>query len=149
MVIRMQRMSFLVCLILAVPAWSGLGDRVVLPQGVSTEGAHSKLNATVPYIVNERSYHSIQIKEYVRNDGIVFAVTWSGIGHPDMQEILGSFHGSYESSQSRLKLSRHTRSFAIKEADLVVKRFGHLRNLRGQAYVPSLLPSGFDLGELQ
>ncbi len=89
------------------------------------------------------------MKEYLNSDGVVFAVSWSGLGAPNFAEIFGSYYAEY---QAQVKARIHGRSrnrLHLEGASLVVSNIGHGSSMMGLAYVPSLLPPGVAPEDLQ
>lgn len=122
-----------------------LGDRVApaqLPAGVQGKAA-------VAYEVRTRQENAVEIKEYVSRDGFVFAVSWRGVAEPNLSELLGSYFAEYDRGFRANRPSQRTRkSIVVESEQVVVKRFGHMRDLRGVAWVPSLVPAQVNVEEL-
>ncbi|MFN8945583.1 MAG: DUF2844 domain-containing protein [Pseudobdellovibrionaceae bacterium] len=99
------------------------------------------------------------IKEYANSDGLVFAVTWKGIKKPDLELLFGSYYDEYERSE-KIELEKNQqiqrqghrknrlKSMEIRTSKIKVQRSGHMRAIRGKAFVPSLLPQGFTEGDI-
>lgn len=81
------------------------------------------------------------IKEYVANDGIVFAVTWAGPFLPDLQELLGASFGSLKTESARLPKAGRGQVVA-NGSDVTVESTGRMRAFRGRAWIHSKLPAG-------
>ncbi len=78
----------------------------------------------------------ITVKEFSAA-GKVFAVAWSGVRNPDLQQLLGSYFTKFKVSKpSYTSLT----SREIKDSDLVVRTSGVVGDFHGIAYIPSLLP---------
>lgn len=85
------------------------------------------------------------IREYVSADGIVFAVSWNTRFKPRLSELLGRYHEGYAAAASEaLKRPGIQRQSVLRAQDLVVNSTSHLNVFSGRAYVPSLVPAGFD-----
>jgi hypothetical protein len=92
--------------------------------------------------------HSVMIKEFVGQDGSVFAVSWRGLTNPDLQTLLGHFYSDYHAADAQVpKGRRHVRQ-AIETSDIVVLHAGHFPHLRGHAYIKSKLPAGWHMEDL-
>ena len=89
------------------------------------------------------------VKQYLSGSGVVFAVTWKGLAHPDLRRLLGTYWPEYQRSHSASLKKPGQRSRRLASAQLVVEQSGHMRALSGRAYVPSLLPEGLSLDDLQ
>jgi len=87
------------------------------------------------------------VTEYANAAGTVFAITWKGPFKPDLQQLLGSYFAPYVQAASaqpqQLNLS------LVKGSDIVVHSAGRMRGFFGLAWVPSLVPPGFDPSMLQ
>lgn len=90
-----------------------------------------------------------KINEYVNIDDVVFAVSWNGPTMPNLQQLLGSTY--FDRYTTELAASKHAARgpILIQQSDFVIHSGGRLRAFSGKAYVPSLLPAGFDLDEIQ
>jgi hypothetical protein len=89
------------------------------------------------------------IHEYVSRSGRVFAVTWNAQLPPNLRQLFGSYFGSYHDAVvARSAPGRH-RQVSVVRPDLVVQAIGRVRAFQGVAYVPSLVPVGFDLSNLK
>lgn len=145
-------MAVLVGLVaLNLPALASLGGRV---DSVEADRAHMKASITVTsnenYTVDQiQAPEGTVVDEYVSATGTVFAIAWHGRFVPDMQQILGAYFGQYSAAlQSQEKHYGH-RPLNIRQPELVVQTGGHMRDYMGRAYVPSLLPQGFDPDQIQ
>jgi hypothetical protein len=134
-----------------LPALASLGGNV---DSVGADRAH--MNASVKVTPNGSvNVQEIQgpagtvVNEYVSPTGSVFAVAWHGHFLPDMQQIMGSYFDQYSAAlQSQEKhFGRHPLN--IKQSGIVVQTGGHMRDYFGRAYIPSLLPQGFDPDQIQ
>lgn len=101
------------------------------------------------YSVHELESGSVTVREYVSPSGTVFAIAWNGTAHPDLDTLLGSYAGEYHRAQRATprQPGRHPRK--VVGDRVVVERWGHMRNLRGRAYAPALLPDGVTPDEIQ
>jgi len=101
------------------------------------------------YTVQEITTESATIREYITSSGIVFAVAWNGISHPDLTLLLGSFVGDFQQAQQKMARQRGQRQSRVKGDRVVVEKWGHMRNLQGRAYLPELLPAGVTVDEIK
>ena len=101
------------------------------------------------YTVQEISSDSVAIREYISPSGAVFGIAWNGLIHPDLTLLLGSYTGEYQKSMRQTHRKPGSRFSQIKTDRIVVEKWGHMRNLRGRAYVPSLVPSGVTIDEIK
>lgn len=118
----------------------------------SVEADRKALSATNPpvrqmvfdgYSVAEITSGTTSICEYISPEGIVFGIAWSGPVHPDLTQLLGSYHDEYVIALQQTPRKHGTRHSRIETASgLVVERWGRMRSLKGRAYVPDLTPYG-------
>ncbi|MDA8083000.1 MAG: DUF2844 domain-containing protein [Nitrospiraceae bacterium] len=111
-------------------------DRLALAAHQRTVTSHAG------FTVHEIQSGSVTVREYVSPSGIVFGLGWDGLIHPDLTKLLGTYAGDYENA---LKLKRRVhgrRRFQVRTDQVVVEKWGHMRNLQGRAYVPALFPPG-------
>ena len=89
----------------------------------------------------------VTVTEYANAAGTVFAITWKGPFKPDLQQLLGSYFAPYinaaNAQTQQLNLSM------VKGSNIVVHSAGRMRGFFGVAWVPSLVPAGFDPSKLQ
>jgi hypothetical protein len=105
---------------------------------------------------NAYNVHEIQastgvaVREYVSPAGKVFAVTWKGPFHPDLQQVLGAYFEQYtQAAQAQRATRRGRRPLLIQEPGWVVQISGHMRGFLGKAYVPQMMPAGVRAEDLQ
>lgn len=149
----MRHLSLLIAaatLLLQAPmALARLGDKTTVPAKVPS-ALQSKAMVSANYGVRDSVINNVQIKEYISDAGIVFAVSWRGVAEPDLNDLLGDYYSDYDQAANRqLPTQRTGKSAVISSNQIVVRKFGHMRDVRGIAYVPTLVPATFDLGELQ
>jgi hypothetical protein len=101
------------------------------------------------YTVQEISSDSVAVREYMSPSGMVFGIAWNGLTHPDLTLLLGSYAGEYQKSVKQTPRKPGRRFSQIKTNRIVVEKWGHMRNLRGRAYVPSLIPPGVTVDEIK
>ncbi len=90
------------------------------------------------------------IKEYVNAAGVVFAVSWRTRLKPDLEQLLGPNFVLYTGRQgaaSGVAGSKMLRS--VRQPDLVLHQGGRMNAFAGLAYVPTLVPEGFDADTLR
>ncbi len=89
------------------------------------------------------------VREYVSPSGVVFAVAWNGLAHPDLVPLLGSYSTEYARISSEPRRAPGRRSDRVVSGALVLERWGHMRDLHGRAYDPALLPAGVEIDEIR
>jgi hypothetical protein len=101
------------------------------------------------FTVQEIKSGSTTVREYVSPAGIVFGVAWNGLMRPDLTQLLGAYSNEYHQAWRRIPHNRGRSHLDVKTNRVVVQQWGHMRNLRGRAYVPSLIPSGVSVDEIR
>lgn len=110
---------------------------------IKTLGAVKKAaTSRIGYTVHELESDSGRVREYLSSGGVVFAVAWDGFAPPDLTKLLGEYDGEYRTALATTVRKRGVRRQQVVSDRLVVQRWGHMRNLRGRAYVPELMPAG-------
>lgn len=104
---------------------------------------------TEKYSVREYEQHGNTVREYATAAGIVFAVGWNGISKPDLQALFGSYYNEYLEGLNAIPKQYGVKTVSMKTAKMVVRRGGRMRDQRGFAFVPSLVPEGVNVEELQ
>jgi len=103
------------------------------------------------YSIETITVAGMTVKEYVSSGGIVFAVSWRGVGAPDLPLLLGSYIDEYREGLTALqnRKPRIRKPMVLKTAHLVVERAGHARSMWGRAFVPVLLPATISPKDIQ
>ena len=68
---------------------------------------------------------------------------------PDLTQLIGAYSNEYHEAWRRIPHNRGRSRLDVKTNRVVVQQWGHMRNLRGRAYVPSLIPSGVSVDEIR
>lgn len=101
------------------------------------------------YTVHEISSNSTTIREYVSQTGIVFGVAWNGLIHPDLTPLLGSYTGEYREMLLQTPRVYGRKYLRVKAQNVIVEKWGHMRNLRARAYIPSLIPARVNIDDIK
>jgi len=101
------------------------------------------------YTIQEIDCDSTTVREYVSASGVVFAVAWNGLVHPDLTQLLGRYTGEYERGLEQTPREPGRKRLRVKTNEVVVEQWGHMRNLQGRAYVPALIPPGVSIDEIK
>ena len=149
----MRKMIFFILLVLPTAFSSAkLGERsdsIVADRSSLGNASLKSTQRRANYTVSELESDGTTIREYISNDGVVFAVTWQGIRHPDLSILLGSYYASYRIAKNlRLRTLGHQPSEVQTDA-LIVRHAGHMRDLHGKAFVSDLVPTGVDVEGLE
>jgi hypothetical protein len=140
---------------LIAAAWPGTARAALGEPETSVQTDVAQLQGSIKASTDRGSFriHEIQLpsgtvlREFVSLDGKVFAVAWNGPYMPNLRQALGRYFDSYVAAA---KLNHaDQRHLQINQPDLVVQARGHMRAFSGRAYLPTALPSGFNLGDLQ
>jgi hypothetical protein len=138
-------------LLLQAPASAHLGgdtDSV----SADRDAMHAQLHSTA---TQHYSLHEITtaagtlVHEYTTTQGTVFALTWQGALPPDLAQLFGSYYKQYQDAARAQSRPGMHRQLNFANPDFVVESTGRLRNFRGKAYVPSLVPAGVSVADLQ
>ena len=89
------------------------------------------------------------IHEYLSRAGKVFAVTWQAPLPPDLHQLFGDYFEPFRSAAAAQSRPGGHHQLSIAQSDFVVQASGHLRAFQGKAYVPSLVPPGVTVADLQ
>ena len=109
-------------------------------QGVTTRNRY-----TVEEVVSDANV----VREYLTPSGIVFAIAWNGLSHPDLTPLLGSYVAEYRQALRKTPRTPGRRHFRVRADRVVVEKWGHMRNLQGRAYDPALIPPGVSIDEIK
>jgi hypothetical protein len=90
------------------------------------------------------------VREFTNANGVVFAVTWSGPGKPDLRTLLGPYFSTFQTNSVSTARQMHSlrRPPQVAQRDLQIQAGGHMGWFHGVAFVPSLAPAGFAVGDL-
>jgi hypothetical protein len=111
--------------------------------------ARQSMAPTGSYSVHETALpDGTIIKQYVSNNGVVFAVTWNGPFLPDFRQLLGLHFDTMVAHQAKKSNAGH-RLLNQHEGDLIIESGGHQRSFAGRAYLKSLIPTGIAELEIQ
>jgi hypothetical protein len=135
----------------AEPARAALGESADSVASDQTVLAAKRVGKTVRtgYTIQELRSDSVTLREYVAPTGIIFAIAWNGLIHPDLTTLLGSYVGNYRTALQHVQRQPGSRHRTVKTDEIVVEKWGHMRNLQGRAYVPALIPSGVSIDEIK
>jgi hypothetical protein len=99
--------------------------------------------------VHEITTDSRVIREYVSPAGIVFAVSWKGISHPDLTQLFGGYYQEYIEAERATPKVKGRGEMTVISKNVHAVRAGHMRAVLGKAWIPSLAPPGFDPSQMQ
>ncbi|MGH9412116.1 MAG: DUF2844 domain-containing protein [Terriglobales bacterium] len=81
----------------------------------------------------------VTLRAYATASGTVFGLAWQGITPPDLKSLLGSNYEAYRKAAA--SHVRHRGPLTIHVGNLVVQLSGHMRDLRGRAYLINAIPA--------
>jgi|KBSMisStaDraftv2_1062788.scaffolds.fasta_scaffold172877_2 hypothetical protein len=131
------------------PAFAALGgDAASVETDAAKMKGQSRATAVAGYTVKEITLPSgTLVREYVSAEGKVFAVSWSGMSQPDLQQTLGTYFEQYKAAAAAPHAGHH--HLTIHQPELVLISGGHMRAWTGRAYVPALLPPSFSVDDIR
>ncbi len=135
----------------AHPALAALGESA---DSITSDrkSLSAALGATITrdaYTIQTIETDATTVREYISPSGVVFGIAWNGMSHPDLTQLLGTYAGEYRDALRQTPRKPGRRSLQVKSNHIVVEKWGHMRNLQGRAYVPSLIPQGVNIDEIK
>jgi hypothetical protein len=149
--LALSAFSLFGALLLQAPAAAHLGgdaDSVSADRDV----LHGQLRRTpmAQYDLHEITTEAgTQVHEYTTPQGTVFALTWQGPLPPDLRQLFGAYYKQFQDAAAAQARTGMHRLLNVVQPDLVVQSTGRMRDFRGKAYVPSLVPAGVAVADLQ
>ena len=138
-------------LFFASPSFATLGKP---ESSIENDRKHFKMNRKsaspqANYTIHTLEADGTTVREYVSMNGVVFGIAWNGLTHPDLTPLLGGYNPKYKELSIKNPRLQGKRSHQMKSDTLVVERWGHMRNLQGHAFDPSLIPAGVNPNEIK
>ena len=118
---------------------ASLGPRVLSQanvQGSTAGGAYTDLKQTLAT--------GTEVHEYLDGAGTVFAVSWSGPFLPDLKDVLGVHFQAMVDHVHQHPGGGARAQLRLQSKDVVIFSGGRPGAFEGRAWVPALLPAGFD-----
>ncbi|MBY0472307.1 DUF2844 domain-containing protein [bacterium] len=130
--------------------------QAVLGEPESSVAQDRKFSATKTYrkrtqnvvSVHELVSDALTIREFAAN-GIIFAVAWNGMSHPDVSQLFGKQFEIFRQQNERVRKLPGRGPGKVDAGNLVVEYSGHMRSVRGRAYLLNQIPPGFSLEDIQ
>ena len=143
----------LMSILLSNLAWATLGESDVSIENEARDlsAVHAKRQRSlgpVSYTVHTMTSPTLTVTEYVDSNNMVFAVKWQGSRRPDLKTLLGTHFEEYQSELDRQPLKQGRHSNTVHTKSLFVHGGGHMRDLRGTAYLPGRVPEGVSVESL-
>ncbi len=101
------------------------------------------------YTIQEFEAKADIVREYVSPSGVVFAVAWGGLSHPDLTSLLGCCDDACRQVLAQGSRKHGGCNFQVKANKVVVEKWDHTKSVQGRAYVPALIPSGVSVDEIR
>jgi hypothetical protein len=141
----------LIFLLPAPQTLAALGESVdsVESDRESLTAVRGAMTAHRDYTIHEIKTESTVVREYVSPAGIVFAIAWKGLVHPDLSELLGSYAGEYQEALRQTQRKQGRRQLQVQTNRIVVQKWGHIRDMKGRAYAPDLIPPGVSVDAIK
>jgi len=92
---------------------------------------------------------NLLLKEFVSQNGAIFAFSWEGNIHPELKSMLGRYLSEYENGLNSSPKIRGLKKHVVRTQRLLIEYWGHPRHLQGRAIAADLLPQGVKLDEIQ
>jgi len=90
----------------------------------------------------------MRVREFLNENGSVFAVSWTGPVLPDLRHLMGAHFAEYAVAPGGLEHPGLQRSVRVAMADLIVESGGASAGIYGRAYLPDLIPPGVSVSDL-
>ena len=135
----------------ATGAFATLGERAdsIANDSHALSAAAPTTVTRAKYSMQELKAETTTVREYLTPEGVVFAVAWNGLVHPDLRVLLGCYDEEYRGALAQQQRLQGRRQKHVRSQRLVVETWGHMRNLQGRAYLPELVPEGVNLYEIR
>ncbi|HEY3700116.1 MAG TPA: DUF2844 domain-containing protein [Spongiibacteraceae bacterium] len=148
----MRRFLILIsCLVLSPAVFAALGGDVhTITADQARMRAQLRAAASNGYTVHElQTAAGVAVREFVADNGKVFAIAWEGPNMPDLEQLLGAYFPEFNAAMSTRRKAGIRGPVALQHDDLIVESNGRMRSFFGRAYVPSLLPPQVTPDEIQ
>jgi hypothetical protein len=144
-------LSTALIMIFASPAFAGLGgDESSIQKDTQSLGGTRAVSEHGRYRLHQISKGLLKVNEYEGQNGKVFALTWSGKKHPDLQNVLGDNLVNFQSALAEArKTHHHGGSLSVTTGNIHVEMGGHAGAVYGQTWLTDQVPTGMDLHEIK
>ncbi|HAT30778.1 MAG TPA: hypothetical protein DCW29_07985 [Janthinobacterium sp.] len=88
------------------------------------------------------------VREYIKGDGQVFAVSWKGPFLPDLRTLLGEHFTTLTTAAAQTPKAGHSQ-LVVTRPQVVIESGGHMRAFVGRAWIPTDFPPGFSAADIQ
>ena len=153
-------MKIAICLVTYLVTWTMISLNLAVAElggganSISSDhiALHAKYRRSIVkenYTVEEITANAATVREYVSQTGVVFGICWDGHSHPDLMQLLGKYSSEYSDSRKNKAKKFGSRRQKLTTKNMIVEKWGHMRSLKGRAYVPTLLPTGVSVDEIK
>jgi hypothetical protein len=134
----------------------GLGLAIGLAQGAPQEtlpvlgqpapavgqelGGRRQLQQAGVVVRQMQTRRGVELRAYVDRNGNVFGLAWHGAGAPDLSQLLGARFAAYRQALAQ-QPARRRGPVTIAVQGMVVQLSGHMRDLRGRAWLADAVPA--------
>jgi len=113
-------------------------------------GSKSQIREFPKYRLYVLSKNWIQVHELADANGNVFAVTWHGSKHPDLQEFLGVHEQEFQKAYGEAKrYHHHGGAISGDSGNLHFELGGRMNSMYGQIWLKNQIPVGMDIHEVK
>lgn len=133
----------------AAPAHAGLGERAetIARDRTALRGASLQVMPKAAFDLHEiTTAEGSRVREYASKSGTVFAVAWQG-RMPDLHVLLASHYAEYQAATEARHANRRVLSISTPGLSLNILKLP--RGFTGSARVPSLMPAGTSVKDLE
>jgi len=140
--------AFFALFFCARPAAAALGGDV---STIGTGQTHLLATARIQRVTTH-TMHELQaatgtkVREYLGNDGKIFAVAWQGPFRPNLRDLLGSYYETYLAAAGP-RIARGPINISL--PGLVIHMSGHQRAFYGRVYLADQVPQGLSTDEIR
>lgn len=154
----MMRSGFVSLIVLGALALTAPAHATLGGKAATIDADRSRLNARMAsqvahstFTIHEMTQDSGTVmREFVRPDGTVFAVSWQGPQRPNLKQLFGdSYFNRFQSDNKANTRIHMRRAMASTHSDFVVRTGGHSGAFWGFAYLPQTAPGDFPIQTLR
>jgi hypothetical protein len=130
-------------------ARAALGDDVsAVAADQARLGATLRVHRRATYAIHELcAAAGAKLREFVNDEGKVFAVAWSGGFRPNLRDVMGAHYDRFIASRRGRRVARGIARIEL--PGMVVVMGGYLRTFFGHAVLTDLLPKGVAVEDLR
>ncbi len=102
------------------------------------------------YSVFERKEGTVNVKEFANSSGKIFAVSWKGKTHPEIEALMGEHYSLYRESLRKAKQTQ--RGFGplrVSHKNFHLELAGRMRAVQGRAWLEEEIPQGVNTYDIR